>query len=136
MASAHSRVCSRLSNKPLAAKGFRQAAHDPAGCAAAVNVHFTYIYCHALQDIVLTDGQHNITCDAAVQQLQPGQRVLVRSAYAQEAAVFQVSILLDRRSSRTAMSIQPQALGSSVCCIALEGAALQWHHLLCLAGTH
>ena len=39
---------------------------------------------------MITDGQHDITCDADVQQLQPAQRLLARAAEAQEVAVFQV----------------------------------------------
>lgn len=43
-----------------------------------------------VQGIVVSDAQHDIRCDAHVQQLQPGQRLLVRSARAMEGAVFQV----------------------------------------------
>jgi hypothetical protein len=49
-----------------------------------------------LQDVLLSDGQQDITCDAHVQQLQPGQRVLVRSAQPSEAVVFQVCCLTVR----------------------------------------
>jgi hypothetical protein len=38
----------------------------------------------------VSDGHRNLTNDAHVQQLQPGQRVLVRAAQEQEGAVFQV----------------------------------------------
>jgi hypothetical protein len=38
----------------------------------------------------VSDGHRNLTSDAHVQQLQPGQRVLVRAAQEQEGAVFQV----------------------------------------------
>lgn len=48
-----------------------------------------------LQEVTLSDGQQDITSDAHVQQLVPGQRVLVRSAQAQEGAVFQVWPCLD-----------------------------------------
>jgi hypothetical protein len=42
------------------------------------------------QDIVISDGQRDITCNEHVQQIVPGQRVLVRSAQVHEGTVFQV----------------------------------------------
>jgi hypothetical protein len=43
-----------------------------------------------VQEIVISDGHRDITSDTLVQQLQPGQRVLVRAAHATDGAVFQV----------------------------------------------
>lgn len=63
--------------------------------AASFNSFSTIRWTHtfsAVQEIVISDGHRDITSDLHVQQLQPGQRVLVRTAQAQDGAVFQVGL--------------------------------------------
>lgn len=69
----------------LLAEGFLPAV--PKCCHAAS----CYALSSALQELTVSDGHINISSDEQVQQLQPGQRVLVQPQQSQELAVFKVS---------------------------------------------
>lgn len=47
---------------------------------------------YAAQDCIISDGQNDICSDEQLQQLQPGQRLLVRPKQSKEMAVFKVLV--------------------------------------------
>lgn len=65
---------------------------------------------HNMQDeLVITDGSTNISCDEQVQQLQPGQRLLVRPAQqGADQPVFKVGA-----APHTAPAWTPYTLGQT-----------------------